>query len=238
MEKEQKQVLVAKLYNDIKFANQSAKTSEKYKDGLTKEHYHISAFYWFLKTNENLTSKEIREILSSNNRFSFLRKLDNLIPNFFEELKTYGITYVENLYNKSNYGQKELGVKDEQKRLLVELYKKLEQEKHLGFRDKDVIVGGMYNTVRRQLGKPLTITKEEMDQLVALYRFLKEHNDFTQEELNKLLIEDVHKFKFLIKVNNILPDFLNELKDHGPGTVACYYANREHINKEIDKLLP
>ena len=99
MEKEQKQVLVAQLYNDIKFANQSAKISEKYDDGLTKEHYHISAFYWFLKTNESLTTVEIKEILKSNNKFSILRKLDSLIPNFFEELKLYGIDYVENLYN-------------------------------------------------------------------------------------------------------------------------------------------
>ena len=69
---------MAQLYNDIKFANQNAKISEKYKDGLTKEHYHISAFYWFLKTNYSLSNDEIREILNSNNKFSFLRKLDNL----------------------------------------------------------------------------------------------------------------------------------------------------------------
>ena len=237
MTKEQKQTLVMQLYNDIKFANQNAKVSEKYKDGLTKEHYHISAFYWFLKTNESLTSEEIREILSSNNKFSFLRKLDNLIPNLFEELKTRGVYYIESLYNQIS-GKQAVKIIDEQKSLLVELYKKLETEKHLGFRDKNVIVGGMYNTVRRKLGKPLTITKEEMDQLVALYRFLKDHPDFTQEQLNDLLNADIHKFKFLIKVNNILPDFLSELKDHGPGSVACYYANRMHINEQIDKILP
>ena len=98
MEKETKQKLVAKLYNDIKFANQNAKVSEKYKDGLMKEHYHISAFYHFLKENKNLTEGEVREILSSNNKFSMLRKMDNLIPNFFNELKDHGITYIENLY--------------------------------------------------------------------------------------------------------------------------------------------
>ncbi|MBQ8615631.1 MAG: hypothetical protein IJ415_03595 [Clostridia bacterium] len=106
MEKEQKQKLVAKLYNDIKFANQNAKISEKYGDGLTKEHYHISAFYYFLKTNASLTAVEIKEILNSNNKFSLLRKLDNLIPNFFEELKTYGIDYIENLYNQVSGKQK------------------------------------------------------------------------------------------------------------------------------------
>ena len=37
MEKEQKQTLVMQLYNDIKFANQNAKVSEKYKDGMKGE---------------------------------------------------------------------------------------------------------------------------------------------------------------------------------------------------------
>lgn len=237
MEKEQKQVLVAQLYNDINFANHNAKISEKYKDGLTKEHYHISAFYWFLKTNYSLTNEEIGEILKSNNKFSILRKLDNLIPNFFEELKTYGVDYIENLYNQIS-GKQAVKILDEQKSLLVELYKKLDCEKHLGLSDKEVVVGGSYDFVKGRVTRPLTITKEEMDQLVALYRFLKDHPDFTQEKLTDLLNSDVLKFKFLIKVNNIFPDFLSELKDHGPGTVACYYASREHINKEIDKLLP
>ena len=110
MTKEQKQTLVAKLYNDIKFANQSAKVSEKHGDGLTKEHYHISAFYWFLKDNSNLTNEEIREILYSNNKFSFLRKLDYAIPNLFEELKDHGITYVENLYVAYKKGNEALNV--------------------------------------------------------------------------------------------------------------------------------
>ena len=238
MKKEQKQFLVALLYNDIKFANQNAKVSEKYSDGLTKEYYHISAFYYFLKTNESLTNEEIRELLKSNNRFSFLRKLDSLIPNLFEELKTYGIDYIENLFNQVSGKQKDIEMQDERKSLLVELYKKLETEKRLGFRDKDVIVGGSCDRVRYRLTRPLTITKEEMNQLVGLHRFLKDHPKFTQEDLNELLCADVRKCEFLRKVNNVLPDMLEELKDHGPGSVACYYANRMHINEQIDKILP
>ena len=120
----------------------------------------------------------------------------------------------------------------------MELYKKLETEKHLGFRDEDVIVGGSCDRVRKRLTNPLTITKGEMNQLVALHKCLKNHPEFTQEDLNKLLCADIGKFKFLIKVNNILPDMLEELKDHGPGSVACYYANRMRINEQIDKILP
>ena len=110
MTKEQKETLVAKLYNDIKFAKLSTKVSEKYGDGLSKEHYHISVFYWFLKDNPNLTNEEIREILYANNRFSFLRKLDYAIPNLFEELKDHGITYVENLYVAYKKGYEALNV--------------------------------------------------------------------------------------------------------------------------------
>ena len=98
MNKEQKQTLVAQLYNDIKFANQHAKISDKYNDELTKEYYHISEFYWFLKTNERLSNEEIREVLNSNNKFSFLRKLDNLIPDFFEELKMHGVMTIATAY--------------------------------------------------------------------------------------------------------------------------------------------
>ena len=110
MEKEEKQKLVAKLYNDIKYANQCEKVSDKHQDGLSKEHFHISAFYYFLKDNESLTECEIREILNSNNKFSILRKLDNLIHNFFEELKDHGIAYVENLYKSHKNGTEALSI--------------------------------------------------------------------------------------------------------------------------------
>ena len=110
MQKEEKQFLVKKLYNDIKFANLSKRVSEKHKDGLGKEHFHISAFYYFLKDNENLKDDEIREVLYANNKFSLLRKLDYAIPNLFEELKEHGITYVENLYLAYKNGYEALNV--------------------------------------------------------------------------------------------------------------------------------
>ena len=63
-----------------------------------------------LKDNPELTNDEIREILNSNNKFSNLRKLDKLIPNFFEELKEHGISYIENLYNAKKNGVKSLNI--------------------------------------------------------------------------------------------------------------------------------
>ena len=122
MEKEERKSLVVKLYNDIKFANLSTDLNkrhfanmntelcEKFNENLTKTHYHISALYFFLKDNPDLTNDEIREILKSNNKFSNLRKLDKLIPDFFEELKAHGIGYVENLYNAKKNGVKSLNI--------------------------------------------------------------------------------------------------------------------------------
>ncbi|MBO5955007.1 MAG: hypothetical protein J6Q13_03475 [Clostridia bacterium] len=110
MEKAERKSLVVKLYNDIKFANLSTNFSKKYNENLNKTHYHISALYFFLKDNPELTDDEIREILNSNNKFSNLRKLDKLIPNFFEELKEHGISYVENLYNAKKNGVKSLNI--------------------------------------------------------------------------------------------------------------------------------
>lgn len=126
----------------------------------------------------------------------------------------------------------------QRKNLIAELTGRLEFEKISGSKEKEVVVGGVYQEVRRRLGKPLKITKTQMDQLVALHNFVKIHNELTQEDLNELLNLHKHKFKFLVELNNMLPDFLDELKDHGPGSVACYYANRKQLNKELERRLP
>lgn len=55
-----------------------------------KNYFQIAQFYVFLKENPDLTKDEIREILKSNNKFSFLRKLDVRTPDLFEELKLHG----------------------------------------------------------------------------------------------------------------------------------------------------
>ncbi len=126
----------------------------------------------------------------------------------------------------------------QRKNLIAELTGRLEFEKLSGSQEKEVIVGGSYQPLIRRLRKPLTVTKHQMDQLVALSNFIKIHPEFTQEDLNELLNAKPLKFKFLREVNTMLPDMLEELRDHGPGSVACYYANRMHINEQIDKILP
>lgn len=74
-----------------------------------KQYYQIAEFYNFLEENEDLTLEEIREILKSKPiEYGFLRKLDKLIPDFFEELKHHGpmciaIEFVNSKVNKEHY---------------------------------------------------------------------------------------------------------------------------------------
>lgn len=106
MEKEERKKLVVQLYKKMQFAKFQAETQDK-KDKASlilkpkgarinpkylsdKEYFQIAQFYVFLKENPNLTDEEIREVLKSNNKFSFIRKLDSRTPDLFSELKLHG----------------------------------------------------------------------------------------------------------------------------------------------------
>jgi len=121
------------------------------------------------------------------------------------------------------------------KNLINKLNEKLEKEKCIG-RNKPIVIGGIYYQVSRQKGKsidPIIIPKEQLDKLVALSKFLRENENITQEDLDLLLKTKLFKYRFLRKLNNKIPDFLEELKTNGPQSVALYYANRIHSKKQI-----
>ena len=105
MENEGRKKLVVELYKKMQFAKFQASTKKAGdKDDLflkqeTKlnpkyisdgEYFQIAQFYMFLKENPNLTDEEIREVLKSNRKFSFIRKLDSRTPDLFSELKLHG----------------------------------------------------------------------------------------------------------------------------------------------------
>ena len=106
MENEVRKKLVVELYKKMQFAKFQAETrKEANKDDLflkpkgarinpkylsDKEYFQIAQFYVFLKENPDLTDEEIREILKSNKKFSFIRKLDINTPDLFSELKLHG----------------------------------------------------------------------------------------------------------------------------------------------------
>lgn len=124
MQKEERKGLVVKLYNKMRFAKLQAETKEERDNnslflkpvGYTlnpkyishKEYFQVAQFYNFLKENPNLTNDEIREILNSNNKFSFLRKLDKLILDFYEELKLHGPMTIATTYASRKHMNEQL----------------------------------------------------------------------------------------------------------------------------------
>ncbi len=113
MEKEERKKLVVELYKKMQIAKVQGGIKKPsvendlflklgghiIPEGISRKNYfQIAQFYQFLKENPNLIDDEIREILNSNNKFSFIRKLDNLIPNFFEELKIRGPICIASYY--------------------------------------------------------------------------------------------------------------------------------------------
>ena len=124
MQKEERKGLVVKLYNKMRFAKFQAEEKEDRDNnslfikpvGYTlnpkyisrKEYFQVAQFYTFLKENSELTNEDIREILNSNNKFSFLRKLDKLIPDFYEELKLHGPMSIATTYASRKHMNEQL----------------------------------------------------------------------------------------------------------------------------------
>lgn len=128
--------------------------------------------------------------------------------------------------------------KEERKSLINQLNDKFQNEKYRGTDWKGVYLAGNGAKINGRLVAPLTISKKQMDQLIALKKFIEENDNITQEDLNVLLNTKFFKFKFLRKVNQTLPDLLSEIKQHSAIYVATYYANRVRVNEQIEKVLP
>lgn len=67
-----------------------------------EQYFQIVALYEFLKDNEDLSNEEVKAMLKSRLKFSFLRKLDKRFPNMIEELREHGPKYVSIMYDKIN----------------------------------------------------------------------------------------------------------------------------------------
>ena len=127
MEKEDRKKLVVELYKKMQFAKFQAQTKENGdKDDLflkpkgarinpkylsDKQYFQIAQFYVFLKENPNLTDEEIREVLKSNKKFSFIRKLDINTPDLFSELKLHGPMVIATDYASRKHFHEQLAKK-------------------------------------------------------------------------------------------------------------------------------
>jgi len=124
MQKEERKGLVVNLYQRVQFAKQVQSKFERSsveddlfiklggfstpKNLARDKYFQIAQFYNFLKENPNLTNEDIRKILNSNNKFSFLRKLDKLIPDFYEELKLQGPMTIATTYASRKHMNEQL----------------------------------------------------------------------------------------------------------------------------------
>ena len=91
--------LIVMLSNKLKESNEISRASKLIQNQTLgrstdtqlndDQYFQIVALYEFLKDNEDLSNEEVRAMLKSRLKFSFLRKLDKKIPNMFEELREH-----------------------------------------------------------------------------------------------------------------------------------------------------
>lgn len=89
--------------------------------------------------------------------------------------------------------------------------------------DKDkwpkLIVGGGEERVNEKY-----ISNKQYFQISQLYCFLMEHKDLSHDEFEQLLNSKFIKFGFLRKLNKIVENLDEELREHGIRYVAMRYA--------------
>ena len=127
MENEVRKKLVVELYKTMRIADfQAKRRKDENKDDLflkpkgarinpkylsDKQYFQIAQFYVFLKENPDLTNEEIREVLKSNNKFSFIRKLDINTPDLFSKLKLHGPMVIATDYASREHFHEQLAKK-------------------------------------------------------------------------------------------------------------------------------
>ena len=104
--------LIVMLSNKLKESNEMYRASKSIQNQTAgsytitqlsnEQYFQIVALYEFLKDNEDLSNEEVKAMLKSRLKFSFLRKLDKKIPNMIEELREHGPKYVAIMYNRLN----------------------------------------------------------------------------------------------------------------------------------------
>ena len=87
---------------------------------------------------------------------------------------------------------------------------------------------------------PRYLSNEQYFQIAEFYNFLEENKGLTAYEIRELLKGKLIKFAFLRKLDKLIPDFFEELKFHGPMSIATRYVSLKyykHLNKKIDETL-
>ena len=116
--------------------------------------------------------------------------------------------------------------KEQMENLIVKLTKKLELAKFKAeLQDKPKSENGVFIKSSTRLN-PKYISNRQYFQIAQFYTFLKENDELTENQIRKIL-KSKKKFKFLLELDSTIPDFIEELKFHGPMCIAIDYAKRK-----------
>lgn len=120
--------------------------------------------------------------------------------------------------------KKVLKINDETKKLVVALTEKIKQERQKELGDGFQRDGELFKTTFKFNAK--TMTKSQYSQLFALYTFMEENPNVTEDEIRKVLHSKSINFWFLNKCDANIEDFISELRKHGPVSMALKVENR------------
>ena len=121
--------------------------------------------------------------------------------------------------------KKEMKVNDQTKKLVAALTEKIEIHKKKQIGENFEKENGLFKTKVKFNSK--SMSKYQYSLLFALYDFMKDNPKATDMEIRKVLRSKSINFAFLNKCDNNIENFLEELKKHGPVSMA-YEIERQN----------
>lgn len=114
--------------------------------------------------------------------------------------------------------KKKTKVNDETKSLVIALTEKIQKQKRKQVGDCFEKDGVLFKTKVKFIAK--SMNKSQYSQLFALYDFMKENPNLSENEVRKVLASKPISFAFLNKCDANIKGFLNGLKLSGPVSMA------------------
>ena len=121
-------------------------------------------------------------------------------------------------------------VNNETKKLVVALTEKIKQERQKEIGDGFQRDGELFKTTFKFNAK--SMTKNQYIKIFALYEFMQDNPNLSEEEIRKVIYTKTINFAFLVECDRTMDNFLTELKKHGPVSMA-YEIERQH--KSVEK---
>ena len=79
---------------------------------------------------------------------------------------------------------------------------------------------------------PKYMSAFEYNQIVQFHEFLTNHEELSKSDVDEILNAS-DRFDFLLMLSNSIPNFVEELKKHGPKAIAIMYINDKVFSKRL-----